>query len=104
MMCPECQAMPGYYIDQTRCERCNRKLIRREYHKKILYRILDLFRFHKHDFVLIKSELIEFKPHGKFVVAMYMCKNGKCRARDWSISGLIGQIDNWEREHGLDKR
>ncbi len=101
VMCSECSATPGYYIDQTKCERCDRRLIKRETHKKVLYRILELFKFHKHDWYLVNSANIKFRPHGEFTLALYLCKHEKCTAREWSISGQIEQIENFEREHDL---
>ena len=101
MICPECQGLPGDFRDRSRCDRCNRKIIKKDGHKKVLYRILELFRFHKHKYEMVNSANIEFKPHGTFTLALYMCKKGKCRAREWSVGGFLDQIENWEREHGL---
>lgn len=101
MMCPECSATPGYYIDQSKCERCGRRIIKRERSKMILYRILELFRFHKHDYKIINQYTTQFKPHGEFTVRLYMCSNKKCMAREWTVTGFIDNIENWEREQGL---
>ncbi len=101
MMCPECSALPGYYIDQTKCERCGRKIIKKDRHKKILFKILELLRFHKHDWKIVNSANIVFKPHGTFTVALYLCTKKGCTAREWSVSGFVEGVENWEREQGL---
>lgn len=97
MICPECNEESTGKVGY--CDLCNRRIVKRS-GRKVLYKILDFFRFHKHEWKLLDSGNIKTN-HGTFTMAIYKCT--KCSARDWYVSGFIEEVEKWERHHGVVK-
>ena len=97
-LCDECKDLPGNYQQQRECNRCGRFIVKYSKSNLLRYRILDVLKFHKHDYKIVASGNIKTR-HGQFTIALLKCS--KCPARDWVLKGLIEEVEAWEREQEI---
>ena len=99
MLCPDCNVETDGIGRKGFCDICNRRIIKRSKGRMTMYRFFDMLKLHRHNYVVIETIVLKNR-HGTFNIGLMKCS--KCRSREWILSGLIEQVEAWERDKNIE--